>query len=64
MATLYIRRDTIGDHDDDAAERLRAGLERYTGHNVEWADYSGCNCFDRNTHRQDAQDYFESGEWW
>ncbi|MBU6278594.1 MAG: hypothetical protein KGN78_05065 [Actinomycetales bacterium] len=67
MAIYYVRRDNLGNVTDAQARQYARLLSRTIGHDVEFADHSGCNCEDRETredHRYDAQRVFEDGAWW
>lgn len=64
MATYYVKRDNLGNVTDAQARQYARLLSRAIGHNVEFADHTGCDCPEREDHRYDAQRVFEDGAWW
>lgn len=67
MAIYYVKRDNMGNVTDAEAQRYARLLARAIGHDVEWADHSGCgDCTgeERREHEHYAQWVYDDGAWW
>ena len=63
---FYVRRDAMsGDTTDAQARRYARQVERVIGHRVEFADRTGCDCYDPDArdHRQAAADIYDWQTW-